>query len=70
MEKSNLMDTLEIAGKATGAGGVIELIHQTPTINLTGDVIKWVCQAIIAIISIWGVKNTVKKNKSRDRIKE
>lgn len=66
MDKTNIMDSLHIAGTAAGAGTGVELIHQMPSINATGEVIKWVCQAIIAIISIWGVRNTVKKNKHKD----
>ena len=65
MDKSKIMDTADIAITGTTGAGAVELLHQIPTISATGEIIKYICQAIVALVSIWSINKTVKKKKDK-----
>lgn len=64
MEKQNMIDTLYTTGTAAVGVGGVELIHNVPAIGATGEIIKYVCQAVIALVAVIGM---IKKNKRKKK---
>ena len=63
MDKSDIMDTVQITGQGATGAGMVELVHQIPTGSNTIELAKIIMQGIITLVTIFGIGRKMRRKK-------
>lgn len=65
IDKSNLMDSLTIAGGGGAGVTAVEMIHQIPTGSNTIELAKIIMQGIITLVTLFGIGKKIRNRKQK-----